>query len=220
MELRHLSENAVLKGRPSGEEKCENCRYYLEPTADISYCWHPKLRILVGPNGGVSGGTPFPKTRSAQHRGPRTGRHENRTLGRAGRIRRAPAARSCLVPGRRSDPEAGRAPVRSATPRISGRTSDRRATTRTRSSTHGLATRASRERHRIGCLIPRFVVGPVHEPRALAGRERQLAQRDRSANETGGRGPDLIGAVHDDIPGACLGVDRRCHTARTRCVPS
>jgi hypothetical protein len=48
MELRHLSENAVLKGRPSGEEKCENCRYYLEPTADISYCWHPKLRILVG----------------------------------------------------------------------------------------------------------------------------------------------------------------------------
>ena len=48
MELRHLSENAVLKGRPSGDEKCENCRYYLEPTADISYCWHPKLRILVG----------------------------------------------------------------------------------------------------------------------------------------------------------------------------
>ena len=48
MELRHLSENAVLKGRPSGEEKCENCRYYLEPTADLSYCWHPKLRILVG----------------------------------------------------------------------------------------------------------------------------------------------------------------------------
>jgi hypothetical protein len=48
MELRHLSENAVLKGRPSGEEQCENCRYYLEPTADISYCWHPKLRILVG----------------------------------------------------------------------------------------------------------------------------------------------------------------------------
>ena len=48
MELRHLSQNAVLKGRPSGEERCDNCRYYLEPTADISYCWHPKLRILVG----------------------------------------------------------------------------------------------------------------------------------------------------------------------------
>lgn len=48
MELRHLSSNAVLVGHPSGEEKCENCRYYLEPTADVSYCWHPKLRILVG----------------------------------------------------------------------------------------------------------------------------------------------------------------------------
>lgn len=48
IELRHLASNAVLKGKPSGEEKCENCRYYLEPHADLSYCWHPKLRILVG----------------------------------------------------------------------------------------------------------------------------------------------------------------------------
>jgi hypothetical protein len=48
MELRILADNAVLKGKPSGEEKCENCLYYLEPTADISYCWHQKLRILVG----------------------------------------------------------------------------------------------------------------------------------------------------------------------------
>lgn len=48
MELRILSDNAVLKGHPNGEEKCENCRYYLENTADISYCWHQKLRILVG----------------------------------------------------------------------------------------------------------------------------------------------------------------------------
>jgi hypothetical protein len=48
MELRILSSNAVLKGKPSGNEKCENCLYYLEPTADISYCWHLKLRILVG----------------------------------------------------------------------------------------------------------------------------------------------------------------------------
>ena len=42
-EIRHLN-----WGRPQGEEKCENCRYYLEPTAEVSYCWHPKLRILVG----------------------------------------------------------------------------------------------------------------------------------------------------------------------------
>ena len=48
IELRHLADNAVLKGQPSGEEKCETCRYYLEPYKDISYCWHPKLRILVG----------------------------------------------------------------------------------------------------------------------------------------------------------------------------
>jgi hypothetical protein len=48
IELRHLAENAVLKGKPSGDEQCGNCRYYLEPTSDISYCWHPKLRILVG----------------------------------------------------------------------------------------------------------------------------------------------------------------------------
>ena len=27
MELRILSDNAVLKGGPSCEEKCENCRY-------------------------------------------------------------------------------------------------------------------------------------------------------------------------------------------------
>lgn len=48
IELRHLAENAVLKGKPSGDEQCGNCRYFLEPTSDISYCWHPKLRILVG----------------------------------------------------------------------------------------------------------------------------------------------------------------------------
>jgi len=48
MELRHLSANAMLRGRPSGDQRCENCLYYLENTADLSYCWHPKLRILVG----------------------------------------------------------------------------------------------------------------------------------------------------------------------------
>lgn len=48
MELRVLSSNAVLKGKPSGDERCDNCLYYLEPTADLSYCWHQKLRILVG----------------------------------------------------------------------------------------------------------------------------------------------------------------------------
>ncbi len=48
MELRHLAEDAVLRGSPSGEELCGNCRYYLNADESISYCWHPKLRILVG----------------------------------------------------------------------------------------------------------------------------------------------------------------------------
>jgi hypothetical protein len=48
MELRHVSTNAMLRGRPSGDEQCGNRRYHLENTADLSYCWHPKLRILVG----------------------------------------------------------------------------------------------------------------------------------------------------------------------------
>jgi hypothetical protein len=48
IELGHMVENNVLRGHPSGEEKCENCRYYLESYKDLSYCWHPKLRILVG----------------------------------------------------------------------------------------------------------------------------------------------------------------------------
>lgn len=48
MDLRALATNAGLKGRPSGDKRCETCRYYLEPTADISYCWHRRLRILVG----------------------------------------------------------------------------------------------------------------------------------------------------------------------------
>jgi hypothetical protein len=50
MELQILASNAVLRGRPSGDERCENCRYYLDETADLSYCWHPKIRILVGNN--------------------------------------------------------------------------------------------------------------------------------------------------------------------------
>jgi hypothetical protein len=46
--LQHLVEDAVLKGRPYGDEKCGNCLYYLDTDSDLSYCWHPKIRILVG----------------------------------------------------------------------------------------------------------------------------------------------------------------------------
>lgn len=48
LELRHMADRAVLKGKPMGEEKCENCLYYLNPEESISYCWHQQLRILVG----------------------------------------------------------------------------------------------------------------------------------------------------------------------------
>ena len=47
-DLGHLAEDAVLRGKPYGDEHCGNCLYYLDNDADISYCWHPKLRILVG----------------------------------------------------------------------------------------------------------------------------------------------------------------------------
>ncbi|MBY0275074.1 hypothetical protein K2Z84_07025 [Candidatus Binatia bacterium] len=50
MELQHLSEDALLRGFPSGTEQCDNCLYYLNPDEKMSYCWHPKLRILVGAN--------------------------------------------------------------------------------------------------------------------------------------------------------------------------
>jgi hypothetical protein len=50
VELGHMVDNNVLRGHPSGDERCDNCRYYLEEYKDLSYCWHPKVRILVGGN--------------------------------------------------------------------------------------------------------------------------------------------------------------------------
>lgn len=49
LQLRDLMGRAVLKGRPDQNgEKCGNCLYYLDVDDDISYCWHPQLRVLVG----------------------------------------------------------------------------------------------------------------------------------------------------------------------------
>ena len=48
LELRHLTEDAILRGKPHDDEQCSNCLYYLNPDEDISYCWHTKIRILVG----------------------------------------------------------------------------------------------------------------------------------------------------------------------------
>ena len=48
LQLAHLVEDAVLRGKPHGDERCGTCRYYLDDSKDISYCRHPKLRLLVG----------------------------------------------------------------------------------------------------------------------------------------------------------------------------
>lgn len=48
LRLAHLVEDAILRGKPNGDERCDNCLYYLDNTKDISYCWHPEIRILVG----------------------------------------------------------------------------------------------------------------------------------------------------------------------------
>lgn len=49
LELKDLSERAVLRAHPyQGSEQCGNCLYYLNPDDELSYCWHPQLRILVG----------------------------------------------------------------------------------------------------------------------------------------------------------------------------
>ncbi|MBP1684596.1 MAG: hypothetical protein H6Q33_739 [Deltaproteobacteria bacterium] len=48
MELRFLQEDAILRAKPNENERCQSCLYYLNPDEEISYCWHPKLRILVG----------------------------------------------------------------------------------------------------------------------------------------------------------------------------
>jgi hypothetical protein len=47
-QLMHLASDAVLRGKPSGDEKCQNCLYYLDASEGISYCWHPKIRLLAG----------------------------------------------------------------------------------------------------------------------------------------------------------------------------
>jgi hypothetical protein len=47
-QLQPLMERAVLRAQPMGKEKCANCLYYLDTSADITYCWHPQLRVLVG----------------------------------------------------------------------------------------------------------------------------------------------------------------------------
>ena len=47
-QLQALIREAQLKGSPSGEQRCDNCRYYVGEYKKLAYCNHPKLEILVG----------------------------------------------------------------------------------------------------------------------------------------------------------------------------
>lgn len=53
-QLQVLTDAVTLKGVPYGDQRCDNCHYYhMDPQnpdteAKIAYCWHDKLRILVG----------------------------------------------------------------------------------------------------------------------------------------------------------------------------
>lgn len=52
LEWKDVMERATLRGHPyeaaKRTERCDNCLYYLDTSEEISYCWHPELRILVG----------------------------------------------------------------------------------------------------------------------------------------------------------------------------
>jgi len=47
-QLQALVREAKLKGSPSGEQRCDNCRYYAGEFKKLAYCDHPRLEILVG----------------------------------------------------------------------------------------------------------------------------------------------------------------------------
>ena len=49
IDLRHLADNAVLRGQPPGDEKCESCRDHLEPYNEAPRTAGTRSsRILVG----------------------------------------------------------------------------------------------------------------------------------------------------------------------------
>ena len=48
MELGKKQEDAILRAKPFQGEDCHTCLYYLDTDKDISYCWHPELRMIVG----------------------------------------------------------------------------------------------------------------------------------------------------------------------------
>ena len=47
-EFAGLRKEALLRGSPSGGQRCDSCRYYVGEHKAIAYCNHPRLEILVG----------------------------------------------------------------------------------------------------------------------------------------------------------------------------
>ena len=49
MMLMHRAEDALLDHHPHDEEACKDCKWYIGFDG-IAYCWHSKIRMLVGPD--------------------------------------------------------------------------------------------------------------------------------------------------------------------------
>lgn len=47
-EAQRIVRIAALRGVPLDGDRCRDCYYYLDPGADLAFCWHEKLQILVG----------------------------------------------------------------------------------------------------------------------------------------------------------------------------
>ena len=52
-------------GQPHGDEKCDNCLYYLDPDESLHYCWHPTIRILVGADWWCQWWEPIPEDQAS-----------------------------------------------------------------------------------------------------------------------------------------------------------
>jgi hypothetical protein len=48
LRLQHLADAAALRGDAADDRRCGRCSYYLAPGDTLAYCWHPRLRLLVG----------------------------------------------------------------------------------------------------------------------------------------------------------------------------
>ena len=45
--LQHLVNDNALRFSPYGDDRCRNCLYYLDTDSEASYCWQPKIRLMV-----------------------------------------------------------------------------------------------------------------------------------------------------------------------------